>query len=156
MADRWGEPAGACVFTRGPLVIGAEPTPGKELLRSMRLSCVRSASLSVMKPDSERSSGTSSKRQRETSSEAMNPADRVSNVFCTRSAELLFKSSSIKTAAESGNASTENNEICCSIPSSKIRKSFCRRSVTSSPAPFFTVTGTTTSETVVRIRARGS
>ena len=56
----------------------------------------------------------------------------------------------------SGKASTENSAIGCSIPSSKIRKSFCWRSVTSSPALSFTVTGTTTSDTVVRIRARGS
>src|ERR1700737_2734766 len=103
MAERWGAAVGDWVFTGGPLVIGAEPTPGKELLRSMRLSWVRSASLLAIKPDSEISSGTSSKRQRETSSEALNPAARVSRVFWTLSAELLFKSSSTNTAAESGN-----------------------------------------------------
>ena len=74
--------------------------PGNELLRSMRLSCVSSASLSEMK--SETGSGTSSKRHNETSSDALNPPASVSRVFCTFSAVLRFRSSSIRTAADKG------------------------------------------------------
>src|SRR4029077_12599833 len=111
---------------------------------------------------SEICSGTSSKRHKDTSSEALNSSearkapDKVSSVFWTFSAVLRLRSSSIRMAADKGKASAENNAIGCSTPSSKTRKSFCWRSVTSSPALSLTVTGTTTRDTVVRIRARES
>src|SRR2546422_118395 len=147
-----GVPAPALM--RGPAVIGPEPCPGKFLSRSIRLSWV--SSLSLPEAKSPRWRTCVSNRQIRASSNSLKPPAMAGKLLSTCSEVFSFKLLSSSTTAESGNGSTEKRVICCSTPSSSTRNSFWCRSSTSLPVESFTVTGTTTNSTVVRMRARGS
>src|SRR5438093_578767 len=92
-----------------------------------------------------------SKRYTDTSSNSLKAPASAGKVLCTLESELSDTPVSIRTAADNGTGSIVKLVIVCLRPSSRTVKSSFVRPVTNLSDLVFTVTGTTTRSTLVRI-----